>query len=409
MDISDRKIITYNSRKSANISEFLIYAYFALTFFEPFLNGVFGSILKYYILFLVFVLFCKKSDKIFLRSYIFCYIDWLGYRFLTLIWTENLWMFNQHVLSQIGMVLLLVAITSRSFDKRVINNIVRVMLLSSFVIAILTLMFAQSYRGIAETRQVLVLFGQETDPNNQAAFLLVGISIAVYYLIYEKKSAILSFAVLFVNSIAMFRTGSRGGFVSMIAIVLFVTVFNKKNSSIAEGIKKFLILTAVFMTFYFVLKNYVPQNILDRLLNANGYEGGSERTIIWRNGLKLLKEDMNFFFGAGWGDYFGYNGFYVAMHNTYLAMLCDVGIVGFILFFMPILKKVFYCMKNREYLPIMLLIAGFMPCFFLDAINKRFFWNAIMFLFMFIVSHNREEKEKSYEANSYNQSIILSD
>ncbi len=383
-----------NSHKVC-FSEILMYIYFALTFFEPYLNGVFGSITKYYIFVLIAVLVFKNNGVIKLRKSILPYILWLAYLFTSLAWAENLYIYNLHGLSQIGMTALLVVLTSQTFEKRVINNVAGVMMISGFIIGILTLIYAQAYHGVAETRQVLVLFGHEVDPNNQAAFLVSGIGIAVYNIVYGRKLKILSFAVMIVNSIAMFRTGSRGGLISLAAILIFVVVFNEKNKGVGSVIKKLIIIAGILYVFYYVLRKYIPQDIYDRLLKFDSYEGGSERTVIWKNGLKLLNEDLNIIFGAGWGDYYWYNGFKSAMHNTYLAMLCDVGIIGFLLFFIPVIQHLFYCLKQKEYLPIMILIAGLAPCFFLDAINKRFFWNAIMFMFMFTISNEREKKNET--------------
>ena len=398
--ISYKQYIPDSPGQVGKLSEILIYFYFMLTFFEPYLNGVLGSVTKYYIFFLMLVLIIQNNFTLKLRTFIIPYVVWLAYRFLTLLWTDNFRMFQQHVLSQIGMIALLVVLTSQPFEKRVLHNIVKTMWASSFVISLLAMELGQSYHGNIDERQVLVLFGQEVDPNNQAAFALVGISIAAYFLFYEKKYKIPAFVTLFVNFASMFLTGSRGSLVSVIIIVLFVIFFNGNNSGIASVFKKILIFACVLLVIFYVLQNYVPQDTLDRLFNFDEYEGGSERTLIWDNAFKLLREDLNFIFGAGWGDYFGYNGFNNAMHNTYLAMLCDVGIVGFCVFFIPILQKAFLCLREKEYLPVMLLMAGLLPSFFLEAINKRFFWNVIIFLFIFVISNNQKESEQSYETNS---------
>lgn len=134
-----------------------------------------------------------------------------------------------------------------------------------------------------------------------------------------------------------------------------------------------MVVILAIVVVVFVLRRYIPEDIVDRLIGIDSYAGGSERTNIWNNGWRLLSEDLNLVFGAGWGCYFGYNGFNSAMHNTYIAMLCDVGIIGSLIFFIPIVCKLKLMMKGKEYLPVMLVLAGFCPSIFLDAINKRFF------------------------------------
>ncbi len=385
-------------RRKDKITEYMIYLYFALTFFEPYLNGVLGSVTKYYVLLLILIVTYNNELKIRLRPYIVPYVIWLAYLFVSLLWTDRLRIYRLHSFSQIGMIGLLVALTMRSYEKRIIDNIVKVMWTSSFIISLLAMFFGNSYHDAVETRQVLVLFGVEIDPNNQAAFALVGISIALYYLIYEKKYIVISIGTLLVNAVSMFMTGSRGGLVSLVAVALFIFFFDPAGASFSTKIRNLAMLAIGATVLLIALQKYIPEDILDRLTNVDSYESGSERTIVWENGLKLLFTNLNVIFGAGWGDYYGYNGFYKAMHNTYLAMLCDVGVLGFSLFFVPVIQKIRYAIRTNSFLPVLLLLAGLCPSFFIDAINKRIFWNPTMFLFIwFIYETERTDNETQIE------------
>lgn len=372
--------------------EFIVYIYFAITFFEPYLNGVLGSVTKYYIF--AMIMYALFKNRFLIRVYSFhkTFLVWLSYLFISLLWTDNYHIFRINVLSQVGMIGLLIILTMESYRYEFVENIAKVMWLSSFIISFLAMFFGQSYRGGSELRQVLVLFGQEADPNNQAAFSLIGLSIALYYLIYENKYRILAITTIAVNAISMFLTGSRGGLVSFIAIVVFVILFNSSDAKIISKIRKTVVVILAIVVVVFVLRRYIPEDIVDRLIGIDSYAGGSERTNIWNNGWRLLSEDLNLVFGAGWGCYFGYNGFNSAMHNTYIAMLCDVGIIGSLIFFIPIVCKLKLMMKGKEYLPVMLVLAGFCPSIFLDAINKRFFWNVVMFLFIYSMSLHKYSK-----------------
>lgn len=375
--------------------EFLVYIYFAITFFEPYLNGVLGSVTKYYIFAIIMYVLLKNKFRI--RVYYFhkAFLIWLLYLFVSLLWTDNYHIFRINVLSQVGMIGLLIMLTMESYTREFVENIAKVMWLSSFIISFLAMFFGQSYRGGSELRQVLVLFGQEADPNNQAAFALIGLSIALYFLIYENKYRIPAITTIAVNTISMFLTGSRGGLVSLVAIAVFVILFNPSDAKLSSQIRKTVMVILAFVVAWFVLRQYIPEDIVDRLLGLDSYAGGSERINIWNNGLRLLFEDLNIIFGAGWGCYFGYNGYYTAMHNTYLAMLCNVGVIGFSVFFVPIFQEIKHVMKKKEYLPVLLIISGFCPSFFLDAINKRFFWNVVMFLFIYTMSKTEGKYNES--------------
>ena len=97
--------------------------------------------------------------------------------------------------------------------------------------------------------------------------------------------------------------------------------------------------------------------------------------------------------GGGWGGYklagFGSSS---AIHNTFLTSLCDCGIIGTILLLAPIGGLMFEAVKRKNNFVLFLLICGLVPSFFIDAINKRFFWNAIVISIMLINYQKRTGK-----------------
>ena len=373
---------------------YLICGYFFLAFFEPYLNGVIGSLSKFYILILLLILILRHRI-INTTKLIYCYIFWLILKMVSVIWTSNLYIPELHILSQIGMVALLTILSGLPIDKRLLESTVKTMWIGSTIIGFLALFNSHPYQGIVANRQVLYLFGQEADPNNQAAFLLIGLTIAAYNLLYIKKYTIPSFITLIINVYSLFMTGSRGGFVSLICIGVLLLVQSSKGELLKNNIKSLFMLMFVVCVLLFIINKYLPEDIFMRLFTFTSYEGGSERDIIWKNGWALFTSNINFLFGAGWGAYYGYNFFYEAMHNTFLAMLCDVGIVGFILFFLPIYISCRILIKRHHIFPLLMILAGFIPSFFLDAINKRFFWNVIILLFMYLTySLYKEDTEQ---------------
>ena len=181
----------------------------------------------------------------------------------------------------------------------------------------------------------------------------------------------------------MFSTGSRGGLVTCITIMLCFILFSEKNFFSKSTLYKLIAILIVLGVLFYIINNYLPTDIYNRLFDFESYEGGSERDIIWKNTLNLVFSGINIFFGAGWGAYYGYNGYYLSVHNTYLSMLCDVGILGVSIFFIPVINKIIFFKRKKFTLPIILLACGLCPSFFIEAINKRFFWSMIMLLFIF--------------------------
>lgn len=363
------------------VQRYIIYGYFLFAFFEPYLNGILGSIFKYYIVLLMMVL-CFKFKRLHIRPFHFFFLIWLLFKITSIIWTTNLYMPELHIFSQIGMVALLIVLTSVPLDEKTIDSIVNTMWVGSAMIGLLSLFLSHPYHGFVLTRNVLYLFGQEADPNNQAAFLLIGLTIALYNLVILNKHFILSIITIMINVISLFMTGSRGGLVSLICISIFLFFIALGRKGMVNKLKYILVIILLCFSLYFIATKLLPDDIFSRLFDFSSYDGGSDRNLIWANGWKLFSSDLNFVFGAGWGSYYGFNGIYQSMHNTFLAMLCDVGIFGFLIYFTPVIStcKKFYV--KRYYLPVLLIICAFVPSFFIEAINKRFFWNSIILLFI---------------------------
>jgi hypothetical protein len=145
---------------------------------------------------------------------------------------------------------------------------------------------------------------------------------------------------------------------------------------------------------YYVVINLLPEANFTRLFDFSNYEDGSKRVWLWTTAWLVYSRDLlSILFGAGWGTVLPYlHG--AAVHNTFLAMLCNVGLIGTLLFTIPIVVATWRILKLKGTMPVLLLIAQFVPAFFIEAINKRFFWNAILVLFMSFYSIS-EQKSNS--------------
>ena len=286
--------------------------YFLLTFFEPYYNQLIGSVTKYYIFGLV-VFLLLDNPKLEFKNYHYCFVLWFIYKLLTVLWTPNEYMFDSHILSQIGMVLLFTVLTLIDLEQQTVDWIVFTIWGASAIIGLLSLFFSESYLGGIEVRQVVIILGQEVDPNNQAAFLLVGVAISTYFLFYKTYLSlkISSVIILAINLYAIFLTGSRGGLVSAIAVGLFYILFFEKQISKKQ---KRIIWTSVgiiVVVGFLMAKQFLPESIFARLFDfsryTSSYEGGGQRLLLWENAWELIWTDFNAIFGAGWGAYYGHN------------------------------------------------------------------------------------------------------
>lgn len=387
-----------NNSQGTNISRFLLCLYFAISIFEPYLNGVLGSLTKLYIFFVMFVLLVRfKYFNI--RKIQIVYLIWLAYKFISLLWSQDYSTPKLHYVSQIGMVVFLCVLISNNIDKKMLDSIKVTYWVSSGILGFLSLLFSQSYRGYATARQVVVLFGVEADPNNTAALLLVGVGISLYYLFCERKHILVSFIILSVNVLACFKSASRAGLVAIIVLLVFSSLAGSINKkSLFKWARLMLLLAVISGIMYYLATHFLSTESFTRLFELDGYEGGSERDILWSNAWKFYTQDLlSILMGTGWGSVTINTGLTIAVHNTFLTMLCDVGLFGFLIFFTPVIYASYKLLKSKNAFPAIMVLSGMIPSFFIDAINKRFFWNAIFILFIYyynMVSDQAPQKEK---------------
>ena len=386
-----------NNDRIPQILRYLLYFYFFISFYEPFLNGILGSIMKYYI-FLIMFLFLIYYRNFTIYPFHYAYIFWLAYKFISLMWTTDFWMFNATAVSQIGMVAWLICLTGVEMDSETLKGIVNSIAIGSLSVGVLSLFFSQSYHGRVDARQVLTIFGVQSEPNNQAAYIAIGFTIFLYRLFASNKHIIFNIIAVLINAFSVLKTGSRTGLVTLafIAVIILLSFIRKKGITAVKGV---LFAVAAIMCLYFITVKYLQVDTFERLFRFDTYEGGSNRDILWENALELYKKGLNPIFGAGWGAYFGYNGVEKSVHNTYIGMLCDVGIIGFLAFFVPIVNAIAKLWKRHEIIPICFFFSAAIPAFFIESINKRYFWNVVILLFVYynrqIVKKKAEQKEST--------------
>ena len=380
-------IIEKSEAFTSKFTNVLIYIYFVISIFEPYINKTVGSITKYYIFIVMAFIIFDMRGRLKITHLHMAYLLWVAYKFISLFWSEDISTPKSHYISQIGMVLFFVTLTSVKMHEKTIEKFVFTYFLSSGVMGLLAILFSQSYHGSVSSRQVLVLFDVETDPNNQAAFLLIGICIALYYLIVIQKNKILSICILTINTIACLSTGSRAGLVTAIILIIISVLLNENRTSFIIAIKRVFLVSIIAVIMFIILRNYIPQDAYTRLFDFDSYQSGSDRDILWANAWNKYTNDLlSIIFGLGWGTANAYTGLSNSVHNTFLTMLCDVGFLGICMFFIPIINASIKLIKIKKFFPVLLLLSQLIPSFFIDAINKRFFWNAIIILFIYYVN-----------------------
>lgn len=373
-------------------SIFLFCFYIFLSFFETYLTPFFGNGTKFYLLMVLALFMYSARFRLKINSFWMFYLAWFFFKFVSIAWSSmSNNDFKTHLLSQIGMVLFVIVMVGGDQSRELIHAILQTNLWISFLFGVLSIFFRGSF--ISEefvSRQVLTLFGQQNDPNNCAAFLLVGITLGLYSATIERKKLMVNGLIVAINIYALLLTSSRAGFLTLGAIIVCIVFLPQPNQELElkKAIQKILLIVLIIVIAVALVQRFLPQTNIDRLLNWNEYESGSGRDIRWERAIQLFMQRP--LLGWGWG---GYNTGVGAIHNTFLTSLCDIGVIGTLFFVIPIFMVAIEALRQRNVLSFLILVTGVLPAFVLDAINKRFFWNAIVFSIM-IILYNRENSEK---------------
>lgn len=187
-----------------------------------------------------------------------------------------------------------------------------------------------------------------------AAILIYGEVVLLY--LKEKilnrkfQNPILYYLLLIIFVIGVFLTGKR--LLSVLAFVLpFLILFFSKKLSAGKIFTIFFVVIIAYIAFDFFItniSNYSDSLILRRFVYSYeeakaGNDITSDRTYLFQ--LAWGAFERNPILGIGVGQFRAVTGATTAVHNTYMQVLCEQGIFGFMLFFLPIVYSFIYTIR----------------------------------------------------------------
>jgi O-antigen ligase len=139
--------------------------------------------------------------------------------------------------------------------------------------------------------------------------------------------------------IALLLSGSRGGFVSLLAEIFFLVIFTTKTKSSGQAAIKIGLSVLLISVIVFGAILIGGESSLTRFAEtAASQDFSTNRTHIWSVTLDVIKNNLPL--GAGFGSFGAAYTPYDSLgglerveqsHNDYLQVLADAGIVGFLL------------------------------------------------------------------------------
>lgn len=188
-------------------------------------------------------------------------------------------------------------------------------------------------------------FGTFDNPNHLAPFTIFGFLLSLKNL-YIKKNIFTNIFVLVISLVLSLATGSRIAIIMLMFLILFVTfIFNNKNR-----FRKIFIIGVIGILMITILYRLEIPSV-HRLFSFDGSGNtGFSRGSVWYNAFKLYYHKPIFGWGYGSVRYHIYvnnptnfNGF--GMHNSYLMILVENGIIGSIFYFILFIKIITIIIK----------------------------------------------------------------
>lgn len=246
-------------------------------------------------------------------------------------------------------------------------------------------------------RGSLIVGETEVNPDFFGLKLIIPISLALASFLAARGwwGRFVSFCAFAITVLALLLTMSRAALLSvLVLIIVFLVRLRLYRRFLPVALLTSVLLVAMPASFY-------------RRIQEAGQTGGAGRLDIWKAGLEMSKHYP--FVGTGLGNfvivyqqYAGFSpkfhGFARNPHNTYLDVLVELGILGFVLFLIALVTQIRDALQSEKHSPgskvwvvageaafYSLLVYGF----FVDMIWDKSFWLAgILLAFAIVVQRS---------------------
>lgn len=311
---------------------------------------------------------------------------WLIYGLITYLWAidETRWQSYYSIYLNNALMFLLISMVSYTKHEAEILKKSMVFGVGALLLYMTFIPNAVIYSKY-QKRLTLNAGAEGLDQNYLAALMLISFGIVFYNLCSntKQKKIYKIMSIVFCLAIAYYilLTGSRSGMIAICLIVL-LSINTSWKTRLAVGIPIILFL----LVFLPLISKYIPETIMDRFtfsaLTGQEDESGT-RLLIWHRALSELK-DLKWIFGYGVGASQTVVGNALgrgdaAIHNHYIAMIVEVGIIGFLLINIPILTMLKKMAKKDKSI-VAAFVGILIMAFFLDVVTTKFFWSAMILL-----------------------------
>lgn len=300
---------------------------------------------------------------------------------------------------------LLTIITKSDIERNITDSglIICVVTIIYYVIGLVACKFnfngnGQEFFGVLLDRRIPRLISlMSKDPNITVVYM----TLFLFLFANKAKENLKNKLGLILSAIIIILTFSRGAYIALMFSMLIV-YFSIKNIKLTLKIKqmiKGIICIAIIVVVITAITNINILNVVANRFEDTSKDNGSGRTVLWRNAVKTFKKHPCF--GIGINATLEYNKVYYGtknyVHNTYLEVLSETGIIGFIPYLIFVFSTIYTSWKicknekKNNYLYVTVL-AIFLQMIFLSVLLNEMIYLIIAILSKYYI----EDLNKSY-------------
>lgn len=254
------------------------------------------------------------------------------YTSLSIFWSTN---FESSLQIAIGLIqVLVISLILAKFD--LYEEDIRVIEFAWILVSLICLLlfFGGAGQQIEYGGRIsIVLSSGGADPNEFCAYFYMPLAIAITRLFRNKSRLMNMMSIIFILAVfyCIFSTGSRGGMLAAIAVIMVSWTFSS-SISLKKIVLLCVLIIVIYMAFFYIFMPNLPQPVLERFQLASIIEDkGSDRAIIWETAFHNISSGTTRLI-------YGYGPFGITfmnrytMHNQFIQALMDGGIIGLLLY-----------------------------------------------------------------------------
>ena len=227
-------------------------------------------------------------------------------------------------------------------------------------------------------RDTLVIMGRMVDPNILSYSCVISLTICMYRVIVEKKCMLFHLVTSGLLFGAIIMCGSRGAMVTcFVVFALIIMNLDTKKNKFVKIILIFGVVFAIMLYVYFrfvLTSEFGTRYTFDNLI-GKGSMGTANRDKIWRAAFCQILKRPIFGYGNGSSMYAIEDVYrFYGTHNSYLLVLLEFGIIGFVIVCLWQIKEYRKCCQNHCQIYKIIFLSLLCFVLFVEGFATKVFW-----------------------------------